>query len=212
MVRLKAADPAAEIVAPTVEGTRHLLRAVARAGSVQRVCMISSIAAITSLARRDGHRFTEQHWADAPVEQQPYAAAKVASERLATAECAALGIPLSVINPAMIVGPVYAAHQVSGGVELVRALATSRFGSAPPLGYGLIDVRDVAAAATTALERGAIGRFILCARNLWLAEVAALLVARFPEWRIAPAGSRASRSSWPGCSPARFPCATCAAR
>ena len=104
---------------------------------------------------------------------------------MATVECAALGIPLSVINPAMIVGPVYAAHQVSGGVELVRALATSRFGSAPPLGYGLIDVRDVAAAATTALERGAIGRFILCARNLWLAEVAALLAARFPEWRIA---------------------------
>ena len=146
--------------------------------------MISSVAAITSLAPRPGYRFTEQHWASATVEQQPYAAAKTMSERLSAAECARLGIPLSVVNPALVVGPVYTSRQVSASLELVRALATSRFGGAPPLGYGVIDVRDVATAAAEALERAATGRFILCAESLWLAEMASLLAARFPEWKI----------------------------
>lgn len=185
VVRLKAVDPAAEIVAPAVEGTRHVLQAVARAGSVQRFCMISSVAAITSLKARNGQPFTEQDWADATVEEQPYAAAKTASERLAVADCAALDIPLSVINPAVIVGPVYAGHQISGSIALVQALATSRFGGAPPIGYGIVDVRDVAAAAAQALEQDARGRFILCAESLWLSEMASLLSARFPDWKIA---------------------------
>ena len=83
-VRMTAKNPQRDIVDPAVQGTRHVLESVVRAGHARRVVLTSSVAAIEDHSSPQGHRFTEDQWNDsATLEGSPYPLAKTLSERAA---------------------------------------------------------------------------------------------------------------------------------
>ena len=83
-VRLSAKDNQRDIVDPAVDGTKSVLESAAAAGTVTRVVMTSSIAAVADDGKPDDYVFTEDDWnVSADVKRDPYPLAKVLSERAA---------------------------------------------------------------------------------------------------------------------------------
>ena len=185
-VKLASRKPQEEIVNPTVEGTANLLGAVRISDSVKRIGLVSSVAAIFSTARREGHRYTEDDWCDdATLQTNPYGLAKTQSERMMHDFCEQAGAPfLTVINPAVVTGPVMSRLHTNSSVSIVRDIYVNAFRGCPRLGFGIVDVRDVARAMHDALERMVSGRTILCAGSLWLEDVAAVIQENFPDARV----------------------------
>lgn len=157
-------DPQRDLVDPAVKGTRNVLAAAARAGTVKRVVLTSSMAAITD--EPDGERvLTEADWnVKSTLDRNPYYLSKTLAEKAGWDFVANQhpGFELIAINPFLVIGP-----------SLVPALNTSNQiladilkGAYPgliSLTWGFVDVRDVADAHLRALETpSASGRY-LCA-------------------------------------------------
>lgn len=70
-----------EVIRPAVDGTRRVLQACADAGTVQRVVLTSSVAAIAD-GTVNGQTYSESDWAD-PETQSPYAKSKTLAEKTA---------------------------------------------------------------------------------------------------------------------------------
>ncbi|HEY6635889.1 MAG TPA: NAD-dependent epimerase/dehydratase family protein, partial [Acidimicrobiia bacterium] len=79
---LVVADPQRDLVDPAVDGTRSVLEAAAHAGSMKRVVLTSSFAAIGSGSRDTP--YTESDWNEAAsLGHSPYSYSKVMAERAA---------------------------------------------------------------------------------------------------------------------------------
>jgi dihydroflavonol-4-reductase len=189
-VRLTARDPQREIVDVAVGGTRNVLRAAERAGTVRRLVLTSSIAAISDPERPPGHVYTEADWNEsATVETAPYDLSKVLAEREAAAFCAALPagrrIELTAIHPTMVVGPVLSKVHLRSSPTLVRNLLEGKLPGVPLLSFGFVDVRDVAEAHARALEVDRPSARYICSHEVWwLRDVAAILRRHFPGERV----------------------------
>ncbi|MGE0723496.1 MAG: NAD-dependent epimerase/dehydratase family protein [Alphaproteobacteria bacterium] len=180
-------DPVRELIEPARRGTRAVLEAATRAGSVRRVVLTSSVAAIygdaADLATLDEDRYDERHWNRTSSERhRPYSYSKTVAERLAWEIAAAQDRwDLVVLNPGLVLGPALSPHATSESVALMRDFASGlyRFG-APALEVGIVDVRDVADAHMLAAETaGASGRHILVSETRSLLEIGQILRARF---------------------------------
>jgi dihydroflavonol-4-reductase len=149
-------DRAAEILDSAVRGTETTLRAAAAAG-VKRVIMTSSVVTLP-LVKAGEPSVTEKDWTtDLRI---PYFRAKVESERKAWELAKQLGLELTTILPAGIIGPGFA--RPTPTIHLVRAALMGEFRLGAPHGnFSFVDVRDVAEAHALAFERGAQGRFIV---------------------------------------------------
>jgi dihydroflavonol-4-reductase len=92
------------------------------------------------------------------------------------------GLELCTINPSVVVGPVASADH-SASIVIVKSLLEGRMPALPRIGFGFVDVRDVADLHLRALTApGMAGeRFVACGGFLWLREVAALLRAELGE-------------------------------
>jgi dihydroflavonol-4-reductase len=92
------------------------------------------------------------------------------------------GLEFCTVNPSVVLGPV-ASADYSASVVLVRSLLEGRIPALPRVGFGIVDVRDVAELHWRALtEPGMAGeRFIACGGFQWLHEVAAVLRAELGE-------------------------------
>jgi nucleoside-diphosphate-sugar epimerase len=179
-----------EIVRPAVEGTRRVLEASAAAGTVRRVVLTSSVAAIAF-----GHDpqpdkvYTETDWSNA-ARCEPYQKSKTLAERAAWDLVAALPdgkrFELTVINPGFVAGPVLGRICGTSG-EVVRRLLVRDIPACPEIGWAIVDVRDVARAHRLAMETpGAAGnRYIVAGDHVWMRECAQILAERF-----APLGYR----------------------
>jgi len=134
-----------DLIVPAREGTLRVLRA-ARAAGVQRFVMTSSVAAIVYGRGRGGHHFSEADWTpdDCPG-ASPYTLSKTLAERAARDWVAreGQGLEFCTANPAVVLGPVWGpAH--SSSIALVKNLLAGGMPGCPDLGFGIVDVRDVA--------------------------------------------------------------------
>ncbi|MEM1346914.1 MAG: NAD-dependent epimerase/dehydratase family protein [Myxococcota bacterium] len=178
---LESPKDADELVRPAVDGTRRARRAASDAG-VERVVLTSSFAAVGF-----GHGdvsacrvFTEREWTnpDGGKDVSPYILSKTMAEKAAwdfTAEHD--GAPeLTSINPTLVIGPILGAG-FSSSVEVVRQIVAREVPALPKLGFGVVDVRDVAWAHCEAMEcEEAAGERFLCSTGfMWMQDMGEVL-------------------------------------
>ncbi|MBF6167126.1 aldehyde reductase [Streptomyces gardneri] len=175
-------DDERELVDTAVEGTLRVLRACAAAGTVRRVVLTSSIAAIAYGHTEDALR-TEADWT--VVERSPaYQKSKTLAERAAWDFVAKLParerFELVVVNPGMVLGPLLSTD-TSTSHEPVRRLLDRDVPGAPQVGWAPVDVRDLAVAHRLALEtpEAAGNRYICAGEHLWMAEMARILAEEY---------------------------------
>jgi dihydroflavonol-4-reductase len=176
-------DPA-ELIRPAAQGTLRVLRS-AFATDVRRVVVTSSSSGVRGASGRPaGRPLTEEDWAD-PEDPRltPYVRSKTLAEQAAWqfAQQQDATDRLTVICPTAILGPILGQHR-SYSLQVIQRMLDGMPGL-PRLGFGLVDVRDVAALHISAMTApAAAGQRILGAGPfLWFAEVAAILRALGPE-------------------------------
>jgi nucleoside-diphosphate-sugar epimerase len=161
------------------EGALRVLRA-SHEGKVQRVVLTSSIAATN---HGSGHApFSEKDWTDVRSKRAtPYYKSKTLAERAAWAFAEEQGLPLAVINPGLILGPLMA-NDIGSSVGLIWKLMNGKFTRLPRYGCSVVDVRDVALAHVQAMiEPAAAGqRFIVGGRVLSMKDLSLALAKSFP--------------------------------
>jgi len=167
-----------DLIVPAREGVLRALRA-ARAAGVRRFVMTSSVAAIIYGRGRGVHHFTEADWT--PVDGpgiSPYTLSKTLAERAARDWVAreAVGLEFCSVNPSLVLGPVWG-PDYSSSIALVKKLLSGSMPGCPGLGFGLVDVRDVADLHLRALVApGMAGeRFIASGPFLKVIDIARLL-------------------------------------
>ena len=167
-----------ELIVPARDGALRALRA-AKAAGVKRFVMTSSVAAVAYGRGRGVHHFTEADWTDlSKPGLSPYIQSKTVAERAARDWVAQEGgaVEYCSINPSVVLGPVWS-RDYSASLVIVKKLLDGSMGATPDIGFGIVDVRDVADLHVRALKapRMAGERFIASGRFMKLREIAALL-------------------------------------
>ncbi len=167
-----------DLIVPTRQGTLRVLRA-ARAAGANRVVLTSSFAAI-GYGHKSAGPFDEKTWTDITGPGVgAYDKAKTLAERAAWDFVAQEGggLELSVINPGTILGPVIGAD-FSPSVIIIKRLLNGSVPGSPRIGFGIVDVRDLADLHLRAMKHPAAKgeRFIAVSGDfITLASVARLL-------------------------------------
>lgn len=167
-----------DLIVPAREGALRALR-FAHAAGVSRVVMTSSMAAI-AYGHGDGRApFTEADWSNVnSLDAYAYIKSKTLAERAAREWMAAHGAGMEYvsINPAAVLGPVLG-PDFSTSLEVVKKLMDGALPGLPRLGFGVVDVRDVADLHVKAMVTPGLDgeRFIAQGKFLWMREVAEIL-------------------------------------
>jgi dihydroflavonol-4-reductase len=170
-----------DLIIPAREGALRALR-VAKAAGVKRLVMTSSIAAIGYGRPRGRYTFTEADWTDlnAPG-SSPYVQSKTIAERAARDWVAAEGggIEYCTVNPAAVLGPVWSGD-FSTSIAVVKKLLDGALPGCPDIGFGIVDVRDVADMHVRALRAPNLAgeRFIASGPFLKMIDIAHILKER----------------------------------
>lgn len=178
-VMLAAPDPQKQIIDVAVKGTRNVLDSVARAPSVKRIVMTSSIAAVTSYDQQ--HKvYTEDDWCRSDdIRLDPYGMGKTQSERLLWefADKHADRLQAVAINPSVVIGPPLAKHHLRSSLAFIRDLVGWTYPACAPMRLHLIDVGDVAAGHVRALTSDAAAgqRIIFSDRQMSMLEISKVL-------------------------------------
>jgi dihydroflavonol-4-reductase len=155
--------PPTEVFEVNVEGTRNLLRAAAEA-KVGRFLHLSS-SGTRAVSREPEVHDEEAPYAIQTVRRWPYYQSKIFAEKLAF-EAHARGLPVVVLSPSLLLGP---EDDRLGSSEVIRQFLDRELAALPPGGMNFVDVRDCAATAVVALERGRAGeRYLLGGANMTL--------------------------------------------
>lgn len=170
-----------ELIVPARDGALRALRA-AKAAGVRRFVMTSSVAAISYGRGRGVHHFTEADWTDLSKPGiSPYIQSKTVAERAARDWMAKEGgaMEFCSICPSVVLGPVWSGDY-SASVSVVKMLLSGRMGACPDIGFGVVDVRDVADLHVRALKAPNMAgeRFIASGRFVKIREVADILRAQ----------------------------------
>jgi dihydroflavonol-4-reductase len=189
-----------ELIVPARDGALRALKA-ARGAGVRRFVMTSSVAAIAYGHGPGEHHFTEDDWTRLETPGiPPYVQSKAVAERAARDWVAREGgaLEFCTINPSVVLGPV-ASADYSASVGIVQRMLQGKVPALPNIGFGIVDVRDVAELHWRALstpQSMADERFIACGGFLWLREIAAVLRAelgdrarrvptlQMPDWAV----------------------------
>jgi dihydroflavonol-4-reductase len=178
-----------ELVVPAREGAIRALR-FARDAGVRRFVMTSSMAAI-AYGHEGRSRFTEADWTDVNAREiYPYVKSKTIAERAARDWVAAEGgaLEFCTINPSAVLGPVWG-DDFSASIEVVKKMLEGALPGYPRLGFGIVDVRDVADLHVRALNApGMAGERFVCSGPFYMmAEVGRVLREHLgPEARKVP--------------------------
>ena len=179
----------AVIVGTAVEGTTNVLQACSEAGTVKRVVVTSSIAAVSSgtggnPGNPPDYVYTEKDWS---VESAcgPYVKSKLKAEQAAWEFVKKLEedkrFELTVVNPAYVQGPLLSASSGEGSKDICQRLLNGKLPAIPDVSSPIVDVRDVAAAHIAAMEKSeaAGNRYILSNRTLHFREIAQIVANEF---------------------------------
>jgi nucleoside-diphosphate-sugar epimerase len=186
-----------ELIVPARDGALRALRA-AKAAGVRRFVMTSSMAAVAY--GHDKAMFTEADWTDATSpDAYPYVRSKTIAERAAREWVAAEGggIEFCSVNPALVLGPLQSGD-FSTSLEAIKKMLEGSLPGMPNLGFGVVDVRDVADMHVRCLNTPGLAneRFLCSGPFMWMHEIAAILKAglgpqarkvpslRLPNWLV----------------------------
>tara|TARA_B100000029_G_scaffold326582_1_gene319039 strand:+ start:5641 stop:6663 length:1023 start_codon:yes stop_codon:yes gene_type:complete len=191
-VIVRSRDPQRKIVDPSVIGTRNVVAAVEKAGTVERFVHTSSTAAIRPMNYQNGTTLTTETWADdATLEGNPYGLAKVSSERIVRDWHASQPQDsrprLVTIHPCMVFGPPMSPRHLRGSLALLMAMIRRETPLNLPMQVSIVDVRDVAEAHIRALTGGEDeGRYLVVAGDMMMEDMAKELKKAHPErkWAI----------------------------
>lgn len=189
---LNIKDPQKDLVDPALEGTRNVLNAATKAGTVKRVVLTSSCAAIygdaIDVSKMPNQTMTEEQWnTTSSLNHQPYAYSKTLAEKEAWKIAESQDQwKLVTINPSLVVGPGINPHATSETFEIMKMLGNGRMKmGAPDLRIGAVDVRDLAVAHYNAgFLPNANGRNIISAENSSILDLAAKLRKNYPNYPL----------------------------
>lgn len=188
-----------DLIVPARDGALRALKAARDAGA-RRFVMTSSVAAIAYGHPERDRTFTEADWTDVNGRHvDAYPKSKTLAERAARDWIAAEGGGMEYvsINPSAVLGPVLG-HDNSGSLEIVTRLMSGMLPGVPDIGFGVVDVRDVADLHVRALTAPGIAgeRFIASGPFMTMGEVAVTLrerlgkrarkvpTRRLPDWLL----------------------------
>ena len=190
-VIVRSRDPQRKIVDPSVIGTRNVISAVERSGTIERFVHTSSTAAIRPMEWKDGSTLTADIWAnDATLENNPYGLAKVSAEKIVRDWHASLESGtrprLVTIHPCMVFGPPLSPRHLRGSLAILMAMIRRTVPLSLPMQINIVDVRDVAEAHVRALEEGQEGgRYLTVSGDMMMTDIAKALKKAHPGRRWA---------------------------
>ena len=182
-------DGEAQLMRPALEGTRNVLDSVAKAGSVRRLVLTSTVGAIFGdyadvLSMKDRTLSEAYFNTTSTLANNPYHFAKTEAEREAWRVAGEQDrFDLVVINPGLVLGPSFTPASESGSLFLMNELMAGYFFyGAPNFSFAFVDVRDVAAAhVAAAFTATASGRYILARTEMVsFLEMARIIRDRYP--------------------------------
>ena len=171
-----------EIILPAVNGTLAVLKACDE--GVKRVVVTSSATAITSGSDATEKPFTEEDWTDTEKATGAYVKSKPLAERAAWDFVKNLPaekkFELVVVNPGLVVGPILCGSFTTS-MDFPRRLLQREMPALPVLGFGAVDVRDVALAHVNAMTvpEAAGHRHILVTESMSIKDIALILDEEF---------------------------------
>jgi len=149
-----------------VDGTRHVLRAAARA-RVGRFVHVSTSGTVAVSDHPDPIRNESSGYAIEAVRGFPYYLSKIYAEKIALEawdpgvrqeDGTRVKLPVVVVQPSLLLGPGEGA--LGSARDVVRFLARE-VPAVPPGGVNFVDVRDAAQGLLTALDKGRAGECYL---------------------------------------------------
>ncbi len=175
-----------ELITPAVEGTLNVLKACVEAGTVKRVVLTSSVAAISNgLNAENGRTYTSEDWST-EGSCGAYEKSKLLAEKAAWDFVKQLEedkkFELVAINPAAVFGPFASPTSVnSTSVSIISDILNNKFAAFPRVSIPSVDVRDVAKAHLAAMEKpeAAGNRFVLYSKSMWMRDMADTIAAEF---------------------------------
>ncbi|HPJ45632.1 MAG TPA: aldehyde reductase [Tenuifilaceae bacterium] len=184
---LRFKDAQRDLIEPAIKGTRNVLSAATKSGTVKRIVLTSSVAAIygdnVDMRNQGLNEFTEEHFnTTSSATHQPYSFSKVSAEKEAWKISKEQNQwKLVVINPSFVMGPSLANTSDSESLNFVKEILKGKlFFGAPDLTFGFVDVRDVALAHVLALENeNAEGRHILSKSEMNVMELSKVIGKNF---------------------------------
>ena len=178
-----------DLIVPAREGALRALRA-AKAAGVKRAVMTSSFAAIGyGWGNTRPDELNETHWSnpDNIKDNTAYTRSKAIAEKAAWdyIENEGAGLELATINPVAVLGPAMSGD-VSTSLELVTQPMLNKVPAFPKLTFGIVDVRDVAAAHVAAMEHpeAAGERFIVGESILSFTDIGEILRQAYPDRKL----------------------------
>jgi dihydroflavonol-4-reductase len=167
-----------ELIVPARDGALRALKA-ARAAGIRRFVMTSSMAAVAYGHGGSKSRFTEADWTDpTSKDAYPYVRSKTIAERAAREWVAAEGgeMEFCTVNPVLVLGPLQSGD-FSTSLEAIKKLLEGSMPGLPNLGFGVVDVRDVADMHVRCLTAPDMAgeRFLCSGPFLWMKDIAVIL-------------------------------------
>jgi dihydroflavonol-4-reductase len=183
---LNVTDAQKDLVDPAVNGTVSVLQAAYDAGTVKRVVLTSSCAAISD-SFDPSKVYTEADWNEmSSLTRNPYYYSKTLAEKAAWkfVEEKSDKFDLVVINPFIVLGPALIPTQINESVHFYKQLLNGEMSiGGLDLYFGIVDVRDVALAHITAMETPtAKGRYICWNKTLPMKEAVEIMRSRLPAY------------------------------
>ncbi|KAL2628833.1 hypothetical protein R1flu_013519 [Riccia fluitans] len=192
-------DPEAQLLSPAIKGTLNVLQSAAKAPSVKRVVLTSSVAAVVYNRKHRGPEVVvdESWWSDPDYCTENkgwYQKSKTVAEKQAWDFVKDKHFDLVVINPAMVVGPLLQ-NTLNTSCELILDMLKGAIKEYANAAFGYVNVKDVALAHVLAFENPtAEGRYILAERVLHYEDVVEILKKIAPGYPLpssmAGAGSK----------------------
>ncbi|CAI9783891.1 unnamed protein product [Fraxinus pennsylvanica] len=198
-INFASEDPENDMIKPAIEGVINVINASAKAGTVKRVILTSSAATIT-INQFDGKGLVmdEENWSDDEflTSKKPptwaYPVSKILAEKTAWKLARENNIDLVTIIPSLMAGPSLTA-EIPPSISLATSLITGNEFLINQLkgmqmlsgSISLTHVEDVCRAHVFIAEKeSASGRYICCAVNTSVCELAKFLKKRYPMYQI----------------------------
>ncbi|KAJ7964082.1 Cinnamoyl-CoA reductase 1 [Quillaja saponaria] len=181
-------DPQAELLDPAVKGTLNVLKSCAKAPSVKRVVLTSSMAAVTYNGKtRSPEVVVDETWFSDPQlcrdSGQWYVLSKTLAEDAAWKFVKENNLDMITINPAMVIGPLLQPTLNTSAAAILNLINGAK--TFPNASFGWINVKDVANAHIQAFEiPTASGRYCLVEKVAHFSEIVKILHRLYPNLQL----------------------------
>ncbi|KAG8057233.1 hypothetical protein GUJ93_ZPchr0002g25807 [Zizania palustris] len=185
----KTVDPEKEVMAPTVKGTENVLEACS-AASVQKLVMVSSIAAVCFNPSYDQDRLKDETiWSDKEFCKEYenwYSLAKTEAEEMSLKYAEKNGLHVVTLLPCLVFGPLLQTVHLNTTTKVLLFMIKGGPDIMNNKFWPIIDVRDVADALLLVFEKaGTSERYICSTDQIDLKDVLNLMKSMYPNFSYA---------------------------